>query len=57
MLANVPAGLRGAAFLDQFLGITPAEFRKLRPLALTVAAKKARIMKHWGDKIGAGVTC
>ena len=54
-LKTVPTNESGARFLDQFLGITNEEFQNRRPLVLDVAAKKARIMQHWADKIGCEV--
>jgi hypothetical protein len=44
----VPDGQRGANFLRQFFGreIKPPFFRR-------VARKKARIMQHWGKRVGA----
>jgi hypothetical protein len=44
----VPDGQRGANFLRQFFG---CELKT--PFSRRVARKKARIMQHWGEKIGA----
>ena len=44
----VPDGERGANFLRQFFG------REIKtPFFRRVARKKARIMQHWGEKVGA----
>jgi hypothetical protein len=44
----VPDGERGANFLRQFFG------REIKtPFFRRVTRKKARIMQHWGEKIGA----
>lgn len=55
-LGPVPADESGATYLDQFLGLSPERFQDVLGTPLTVAAKKARIMKHWGAKIGAEMT-
>jgi hypothetical protein len=47
-LEQVPAGSRGMKFIQQFLGTPPR-----LPFKQVVVRKKARIMKHWADKIGA----
>lgn len=55
-IVSVPRSQAGAGFLDQFLGVTPGEFQAQRPMRISVMFKKARIMKHWADRIGADVT-
>lgn len=48
---RVPEGDESLRYLDQFLGMrTPS-----LPVRVSVPLKKARIMTHWGSKIGAAV--
>ena len=55
-LERVPRNEEGSRFLDQFLGLTGAEAESQRfPVDLQVLYKKARIMAHWADRIGAKV--
>ncbi len=54
-LESLPEGEDGLRFLDQFLGEVGAKARQF-PADLRMFRKKARIMAHWGDKIGAEVT-
>jgi len=53
---SVPHDERGTRYLRQFLG-TDERFleRVVLPLRRTVMEKKARLMWHWGKKIGADV--
>ena len=53
-LGSVPWGKDGMRFLDQFLGLTEMEARAQQfPVDLRMFHKKARIMAHWGSRIGA----
>ena len=53
-LERVPDNEEGGRFLDQFLGLVGAEARiRSFPVDLPVLYKKARIMTHWADRIGA----
>ena len=55
-LDSVPMGEDGIRFMDQFLGIGAVETRAQQfPLVRRMFYKKARIMTHWGKKIGAGI--
>jgi hypothetical protein len=49
---SVPQNDDGARFLHQFFGegLSP-------PFTQVVARKKARIMQHWGTRLGAAVEC
>jgi len=51
MVRRVPEGDEGPRYLDQFLGMRAP----LLPLRVSVPRKKARIMMHWGNRIGAAV--
>ncbi len=51
-IESMPADERGRDFLDRFTGAASPEL----PLELRVMAKKARIMVHWGAKIGGNVS-
>jgi hypothetical protein len=54
----VPNTDEGELFIDQFLGSTNRTHSDWSfPLAITVPLKKARIMKHWAERIGALVEC
>ncbi|MCG8586200.1 MAG: hypothetical protein MI757_15950 [Pirellulales bacterium] len=46
---EIPSTESGKKFIDQFIGDGALTF----PLEVAATQKKARIMKHWGDKIGA----
>ena len=50
-VVSVPPGNDGMRFLEQFFG-----GRQL-PIKQVVARKKARILEHWANKIGAEVEC
>jgi hypothetical protein len=50
-IESMPADERGRDFLDRFTGAASPEL----PLELRVMGKKARIMTHWGAKIGGKV--
>lgn len=50
-LSGIPSDDRGRNFCDQFLGAVDV----LPPLTFPTMRKKARIMQHWGGKIGAVV--
>lgn len=47
---SIPDSEAGADFIDQFLGSYDGS-----PKTVTVPYKKARIMNHWGSKIGAHI--
>ena len=51
-IEELPDDERGSAFIDQFLGTQQGPL----PATLTVLRKKARIMYHWGSKIGGRVS-
>ena len=51
-IESIPADERGRDFLVRFTGAASPEL----PLELRVMTKKARIMEHWGTKIGGKVT-
>ena len=51
-IESIPADKRGRDFLVRFTGAASPEL----PLELRVMTKKARIMEHWGTKIGGKVT-
>ncbi|MBN1591235.1 MAG: hypothetical protein JW888_17110 [Pirellulales bacterium] len=51
---GVPRSEDGIRFLDQFLGIVEPEIGRF-PMDLRMLYKKARIMTHWGNRIGAQV--
>jgi hypothetical protein len=54
----VPKTDEGELFIDQFLGSTNRSHSDWSfPLAISVPFKKARIMKHWAERIGALVEC
>jgi len=56
-LETLPSGEGSVRFLDQFLGVEEAWANARRfPVDLRMLYKKARIMTHWGNKIGAEVT-
>jgi hypothetical protein len=48
-LSGIPSDERGRNFCDQFLNAVDV----LPPLTFPAMRKKARIMQHWGGKIGA----
>ena len=50
IVASIPDSESGTEFIDQFFG----SFDK-SPTTVTVPYKKARIMTHWGSKIGADI--
>ena len=50
-IESLPAGVRGEAFIDQFLGQSPD-----LPAVLALSRKKARIIYHWASRIGAQVS-
>lgn len=55
-LDSVPLGEDGMRFMDQFLGLGAVETRAQQfPSVLRMFYKKARIMTHWGNKIGAEI--
>jgi hypothetical protein len=49
-LFHVPDSEDGRSFLQQFLGDETSAWHT--PLLLKTLAKKARIMRHWGEKLG-----
>lgn len=52
---SIPQNESGEEFVDQFLGLP---FPPKTPLTnITVPFKKARIMKHWADRIAVQVKC
>lgn len=56
-LESLPSGDVSLRFLDQFLGVEEVWANAQRfPVDLRMFYKKARIMTHWGNKIGAEVT-
>ncbi len=55
-IRSVPNDHRGRRFLDQFVGSEEIGGQAIRfPVRLKVMRKKARLMGHWGKKIGADV--
>ncbi len=55
-LDSLPRSEDGTRYADQFLGLAEAEAEAQRfPVELRVFYKKARIMAHWGNRIGAQV--
>ncbi len=55
-LDSLPWGEGAMRFVDQFLGLAGAEARAQRyPVELCMFRKKARIMAHWGSRVGAEV--
>ncbi len=55
-LESLPSGEDSMTFLDQFLGVGEVWAKAQRfPVDLRMFYKKARIMTHWGNKIGAEV--
>ncbi len=55
---EVPATEAGEMSMDQFLGDpAPGEKRPIDEFSLWVPYKKARIMKHWADRVGAQIHC
>lgn len=53
-IIDLPPSEDGRKFADQFLGSEPDHLQGVR---VDVPFKKARIMKHWADRIGARVDC
>ncbi len=51
-IVSVPQTERGLNYIDQFVGNDPT----WRTDELKVHRKKARIMRHWAEKIGGNVT-
>ena len=57
-IAEIPATDSGSKFADQFLGLECVQLRECRwPISIDVQFKKARIMKHWADRIGVRLEC
>ena len=55
-LESLPWGEDAIRFLGQFLGLAEVEAKAQQfPVDLRMFHKKARIMAHWGDRIGAEV--
>lgn len=53
---SVPNDDQGRRYVRQFLGVYESLLERARlPLHQTVMKKKARVMRHWGMKIGADV--
>ena len=53
---SAPSDDRGRRFMRQFLGVDESFLERVQlPLRERVLRKKARIMLHWGRKIGADV--
>jgi len=53
-VVELPQSEDGRKFADQFLG---SELGHLQGVRVHVPFKKAKIMKHWADRIGARVNC
>lgn len=51
-IVDIPQSNDGQKFADQFIGF---DSERLKGAQLDVPFKKARIMKHWADRIGARV--
>lgn len=51
-IVSLPDNEHGEGFIKQFLGAKPETY----PIRISVELKKARIMEHWGQKIGADVS-
>jgi hypothetical protein len=49
----VPLSEEGKRLVDQFLAMDPERLQKRLPCTFTMPAKKARIMKHWAERVGA----
>lgn len=57
-IMEVPCSKDGLKFADQFLGVDAPSLQLLDfPVRMEVSLKKARIMKHWAERIGAGLEC
>jgi hypothetical protein len=55
---EVPETESGQRFVDQFLGPPlPGQKRRVKRFSSIAPFKKARIMTHWGARIGAPVQC
>ena len=54
-IEKVPMNEEGKRFVDQFLAMDPERLQKRLPCTFTMPAKKARIMKHWAERVGARV--
>jgi hypothetical protein len=55
-IRSVPNDSRGRRFLNQFVGTEETWIQLIGlPLRLRVMGKKARLMWHWGTKIGAEI--
>ena len=53
---DVPMTETGRKFVDQFLGMDLERLKELGfPRRFVMPAKKARIMKHWAERVGAQV--
>ena len=52
-ISEVPATESGEKFVEQFLGQVPV--KRAFPVSATMPFKKARIMEHWANKIGASL--
>ncbi len=55
-IESIPNTELGEKFTDQFLGHTFTQ-SAVYPKPLCITIKKARLMKHWADRIGAQMTC